>query len=173
MSGEPVAAAALVAAVPVLAPVGRAERGRVSAATVRPGHALPDKVVVDFGWRAVDAHLDLEITVRRRESGTPPEQRWLRAFCAERDVMQRCTAGAADWAAPAPAADAAWSERSLTVDGTAHPFTVLRTAHSWVAAAVLDADWLVRLFAPAEPAGLTALRRVTDPADLEPLRGRG
>jgi len=31
----------------------------------------------------------------------------------------------------------------------------------------------VRVFAPAEPAGLTALRRITDPADLRPLLGQG
>ncbi|KUP97503.1 hypothetical protein [Thermobifida cellulosilytica] len=173
MSGNPVPAAALVAAVPVLAPVGRTERGRVSSATVPPGRALPDKVVVDFGWRSADAHLDLEITVRCWEAEAPPQERWLRAFCTERDIMQRCTVGAADWAAPAPAPDAAWSTRSLTVDGTARPFTVLTTGHSWVAAAVLDADWVVRLFAPAEPTGLTALRRVTDPDDLRPLLGRG
>lgn len=172
MNGTPVPAATLVAAVPVLAPVGRTERGRVSSATVPPGRALPDKVVVDFGWRSADAHLDLEITVRHWEADTPPQERWLRAFCTERDVMQRCTVGAADWTAPAPAPDAAWSDRWLTVDGTARPFTVLRTAHSWVAAAVLDTDWMVRLFAPAEPAELTALRRITDPDDLRPLLGR-
>lgn len=173
MNGTPVSVAALVSAVPLFAPVGWTERGRVSSATVPSGSTLPDKVVVDFGWRSVDAHLDVEITVRGWAADTPPEERWLRAFCVERDLMQRCTVGAADWAAPAPAPDAAWSQRTLTVDGTPRSFTVLQTAQSWVAAAVLDTDWVVRVFAPAEPAGLTALRRITDPADLRPLLGQG
>lgn len=166
-------AAALVASVPVFAPAGRSERGRVSAATVRPGHALPDKVVVDFGWRSAQARLDLEIAVRRWEEDGGPDRGRLRAFCAERDFMQRCTQGVAGWAAPGPAADAVWSALSFDVDGVSRSFTVLTTAYSWVAATVVDGGWLLRLFAPAVPEGFTGVRRVVDAADLEPVRGQG
>ncbi|TDQ46331.1 hypothetical protein [Actinorugispora endophytica] len=169
---EPASVAELVAAVPVFAPLGRGGRGRLSAATVRPGHTLPDKVVVDFGWRSSEAVLDLEVATRRWDAGAAPDARHLRAFCAERDFMQRRARGAADWSDPSPAAEAAWSGLDIALDGVPRPFTVLTTAHSWVAATALDGEWLVRLFAQAAPEGLAGLRRVVDETELEPVRGR-
>ncbi|PSK93735.1 hypothetical protein CLV63_116142 [Murinocardiopsis flavida] len=164
--------AALLDAVPLFAPEGTAERGRISATTTAPGAAAPDRVVVDFGWRSSDARLDLEIATRRviGDGGDPARQ--LRLLCAERDFMEARARGRADWSDPPRHGAADYSSTPIAIDGRPHTFTVLSSPGAWTACAHVPGGFAVRLFAPAPPAGL-ALRRITDTADLEPARGQG
>lgn len=163
--------AALVDAVPLFAPATGSERGRISATTTAPGATVPDRVVVDFGWRSSDARLDLEIATRRVEDTADPA-RLLRLLCAERDFMEARARGRADWSDPPRYGDADYTTQRIPVDGAAHTFTVLCAPQSWTACAHVGGCFAIRLFAPAPPHGL-ALRRITDAHDLEPARGQG
>ncbi|MFC4000003.1 hypothetical protein ACFOVU_29090 [Nocardiopsis sediminis] len=170
----------VVAAVPLFAPVGEDRRGRVSSTTVAPGGGPPVKVVVDFGStpEGPDNGPDLEIATRvweggDGEDGHGPGERDIRAFCAERDLMERRMRdplAAQSFALPA---DAAWSAHDIAVDGADVAFTVLRTSASWVAAGALPGGALVRVFTPAPGPGPDALRRITEAAELAPVHGRG
>nr|WP_246425241.1 hypothetical protein [Streptomonospora nanhaiensis] len=157
------------------APADEPRRGRVSSTTLEPGGGRLLKAVVDFGSTPEGADLgpNLEVATRLWERAEPPGERDLRAFCAERDLMERRARdplGARSFALPE---DARWSRQVLVVDGRECPATVLTTAGSWVAAAETGRGVLVRVFTPAPGPGPRVLRRLTDPAELEPLRGRG
>jgi hypothetical protein len=175
MDPAPPDLAAVLAALPLYAPVGETRTGRISSTTVDPGGRLPFKAVVDFGSTpdGADRGPDIEIASRRWDRDPAPGARELRAFCAERDLMERRARDPLSADAFGPAADAAWSTAEITVDGAVHPFTVLATGTSWVAAGRIGADLLVRVFTPAPGPGPRALRRVTAPAELAPMRGRG
>ncbi|MFC4562940.1 hypothetical protein ACFO4E_13840 [Nocardiopsis mangrovi] len=175
MDTDTPALADVLAAVPLYAPVGEARRGRVSSTTVEPGGGPPVKVVVDFGStpEGPDSGPDLEIATRLWERDGGPGERDVRAFCAERDLMERRMRdplAARSFALPD---DAVWSTRDIAVDGADVAFTVLRTSASWVAAGSLPGGVLVRVFTPPPGPGPEALRRITEAAELAPVRGRG
>ncbi|MDA0563270.1 hypothetical protein LG943_02835 [Streptomonospora sp. S1-112] len=165
----------ILAGVPLYAPVDEPRRGRVSSTTLEPGGGRLLKAVVDFGSTPEGADLgpDLEIATRLWERAEPPAERDLRAFCAERDLMERRARDPLAAQSFTLGEDARWSEQTLAVEGRDHPCAVLTTDRSWVAAAVVEGGAMVRVFTPAPGPGPRALRRLTDPAELEPLRGRG
>ncbi|GAB3458403.1 hypothetical protein GCM10027570_42010 [Streptomonospora sediminis] len=167
---------AILAAVPLYAPVGGTRRGRISSTATEPGTGGLLKAVVDFGStpEGPDTGPDLEIATRR--SGTAPAEgaeRELRGFCGERDLMERRSRDPGAAQSLALPADAVWSSRTLALDGRECACTVLSTSHSWVAAAHAGGGMLVRVFTPAPGPGPARLRRITDPGELHPLRGRG
>lgn len=171
MSGVDVAA--VVAAVPLYAPVGESRRGRISSMSLVVGQELPDKVVVDFGStpQGCDSGPDVEIATRRWEEAAGPAP--VRAFCAERELMERrvrAGLGAAGAAAPE---NGAWSRVQMAVDQVPVEFTVLSTARSWVGAALVGGTFLVRVFTPAPGPVFEGLRRIVSAGELEAVRGRG
>ncbi|ASU84108.1 hypothetical protein CDO52_16110 [Nocardiopsis gilva YIM 90087] len=175
MNDDATAFADILHALPLYAPVDERRRGRVSSTTVDPGATLPTKVVVDFGStpEGPDSGPDLEIATRAWEAGTAPGERELRGFCAERDLMERRMRDPLSAQAIGPPPDAAWSQARITLDADPYTFTVLTTAHTWVAATVLPGPFLLRIFTPAPGPHPTHLRRITSATQLEPLRGRG
>ncbi|MFC7330975.1 hypothetical protein [Marinactinospora rubrisoli] len=163
------AVAALLAGVPLFAPVGEQRPGRVGSTTADPATGEVHKAIVEYGTG--EGGTDVEIMTRRWDAGEAgPEQ--ARALCVERDFMQRRMRGDLD-ARPLPLPEgSAWTTRRIDVDGTPRDFTVLATPFSWVAVAALPGGVLVRLFASAPRPHLAALRRITAPGDLRPIVGR-
>ncbi|MDA8371632.1 MAG: hypothetical protein M0026_17460 [Nocardiopsaceae bacterium] len=166
--------AEVLADLPLYAPEGERRRGRISSTALAPGGDLPLKVVVDFGStpHGPDHGPELEIATRRWDRGALDE-RDIRGFCGERDLMERRMRDPLSAQSFSLPEGAVWSRYPITVDGTRRTFTVLCTAHSWVAAAPLPGSLLVRVFTPAPGPGPAALRRITSIEDLEPVRGRG
>ncbi|QBI54401.1 hypothetical protein [Streptomonospora litoralis] len=165
----------ILAELPLYAPARDRRRGRISSTTLEPGGGGLLKAVVDFGStpEGPDTGPDIEIATRLRGPDPTAAERELRAFCGERDLMERRArdpAAAHSFALPA---DAAWSQQTIALDGRAHTFTVLATSATWVAAACVGEAVMVRVFTPAPGPGPDELRRIGDPGELEPLRGRG
>ncbi|CAM3960428.1 hypothetical protein [Nocardiopsis rhodophaea] len=175
MNDDTTAIADILHALPIYAPADEQRRGRVSSTTVDPGATLPTKVVVDFGStpHGPDRGPDLEIATRAWDPATAPGEHELRGFCAERDLMERRMRDPLSAQAIALPPDAAWSQTRITLDAVPHTFTVLTTAHTWVAATVLPGPFLLRIFTPTPAGHPTHLRRVTSATQLEPIRGRG
>ncbi|MGI5122119.1 hypothetical protein ACQEU5_21670 [Marinactinospora thermotolerans] len=159
----------LLTAIPAYGPTREEAKGRITATTVRPGEDRPVKIVVEFEG-AAGGHL--EIATRRWEDGPSAGEQSVRAFCVERDYMQRRMNGDPG-ALPLPLPEgSAWSRQEIQVDGTARVFTVLTTPFSWVAGTELPGPFLLRVFATAPRPDLVSLSRITTEARLEPMRGR-
>ncbi|GAA4902560.1 hypothetical protein [Streptomonospora salina] len=156
------------------APAAEPRRGRISSATLDPGGDGLLKAVVDFGStpEGPDTGPDLEIA-SRRYSGAADAGRELRAFCAERALMERRSRDPAGAEAFSLGADAEWSEGAVAVEGRALAMTVVTADHAWVGAALAPGGVLVRVFTPPPGPGPAELVRIRAPERLEPLRGRG
>nr|WP_255429789.1 hypothetical protein [Streptomonospora sp. PA3] len=157
------------------APVGESRRGRISSAALEPGGTGLLKAVVDFGStpEGPDTGPDVEIASRRSGAGAEGAQRELRAFCAERALMERRARDPEGAASFTLGEGASWSAGALVLDGAERPAAVLSTAHAWVAAAEGPGGVMVRVFTPPPGPGPAVLRRLLRAEELEPLRGRG
>ncbi|MFD0776399.1 hypothetical protein ACFQZ2_20895, partial [Streptomonospora algeriensis] len=151
----------ILAGLALYAPVGEPRRGRISSTTLDPDGDGLLKAVVDFGStpEGPDTGPDLEIA-SRRSSGAGDGQQELRAFCAERELMERRARDPAGARSFALGDDAAWSGRTVVLQGREQVFTVLTSAHAWVAAGVDPGGVMVRVFTPPPGPGPAQLRRI-------------
>lgn len=166
----------ILAQLPLYAPADDTRPGRISSTALEPGGMGLLKAVVDFGStpEGPDTGPDIEIATRRRGDGAAADaRRELRAFCGERELMERRARDPASAGSFALGADACWSQYRIGIDGDEHTFTVLATSRVWVGAACVGAWAMVRIFTPAPGPGPARLRRIRGPAELQPLRGRG
>ncbi|KIH99233.1 hypothetical protein LP52_08950 [Streptomonospora alba] len=164
----------ILAGLALYAPVGEPRRGRISSTTLDPEGPGLLKAVVDFGStpEGPDTGPDVEIA-SRRFSGAGDGGRELRAFCAERELMERRARDPASAQSFALGPDAAWSSGTVVLQGCARELTVLASTHAWVGGALDSGGVMVRVFTPAPGPGPAELRRIAAPEELEPLRGRG
>ncbi|GAA4937141.1 hypothetical protein GCM10023224_17670 [Streptomonospora halophila] len=163
----------ILAGLALYAPVGESRRGRVSSTTLDPDGPGLLKAVIDFGStpEGPDTGPDLEIASRRFGGGETDQR--LRAFCAERELMERRSRDPAGADSFALGGDAAWSAAAVALDGREHAFTVLSSDHAWVGAGLDGGGVMVRVFTRPPGPGPAALRRIRSAQELEPLRGRG